>query len=184
MVRVVDASGAVVAEAGRMPPRTTETESLTRDLAASAGGGAFELVLPSGQGPFVRTFNAALLLTGIVTVAALLVAAVFVVEPDDAAAAGSRGGGSPPRRRRPRRPRAGRIGCRVGRAGGRRSTAWPIGSSGRRSSDGAPRATWHTTSPRRPPCSSRSCRRWSTASSRPTRRRSSARGPRPPACRA
>ena len=34
MVRVVDASGAVVAEAGRMPPRTTETESLTRDLAA------------------------------------------------------------------------------------------------------------------------------------------------------
>ncbi len=79
MVRVVDASGEVVAEAGRMPPRTTETESLTRDLSASAGGGAFELVLPSGQGPFVRTFNAALLLTGIVTVAALLVAAVFVV---------------------------------------------------------------------------------------------------------
>lgn len=79
MVRVVDASGTVVAEAGRKPSRTTETESLTRDLAASAGGGAFELILPSGQGPFVRTFNAALLLTGIVTVAALLLAAVFVV---------------------------------------------------------------------------------------------------------
>jgi signal transduction histidine kinase len=77
-VRVVDASGTVVAEAGRPPPRTTETESLTRDLSAAAGGGTFELVVPSGQAPFVRTFNAALLLTGIVAVAALLIAAVVV----------------------------------------------------------------------------------------------------------
>lgn len=77
-VRVVDASGAIVAEGGRMPPRTTETETLSRDLSAAVGGGAFELVLPSAQAPFVRTFNAALLLTGIVAVAALLIAAVIV----------------------------------------------------------------------------------------------------------
>jgi signal transduction histidine kinase len=77
-VRILDASGAVVAEAGRMPPRTTETESLTRDLSTAAGGGAFELVVPSPQAPFVRTFNAALLLTGIVAVAALLIAAAVV----------------------------------------------------------------------------------------------------------
>ena len=77
-VRIVDAAGAVTAEAGRMPPRTTQTESLTRDLSPAAGGGAFELVVPSPQAPFVRTFNAALLLTGIVAVAALLIAAAVV----------------------------------------------------------------------------------------------------------
>ena len=77
-VRILDDSGAVKAEAGRMPPRATETESLSRDLSSAAGGGAFELVVPSPQAPFVRTFNAALLLTGAVAVAALLVAAAFV----------------------------------------------------------------------------------------------------------
>ena len=77
-VRVLDAAGAVVAEAGRMPPRTTETATLTRELSSSAGGGTFEFVVPSLQTPFVRTFNAALLLTGIVAVAALLIAAAVV----------------------------------------------------------------------------------------------------------
>jgi signal transduction histidine kinase len=77
-VRVLDEAGDVRAEAGRMPPRATETESLSRDLSSAAGGGAFELVVPSPQAPFVRTFNAALLLTGGVAVAALLVAAAFV----------------------------------------------------------------------------------------------------------
>ena len=77
-VRVLDDAGDVRAEAGRMPPRATETESLSRDLSSAAGGGAFELVVPSPQAPFVRTFNAALLLTGGVAVAALLVAAAFV----------------------------------------------------------------------------------------------------------
>ena len=77
-VRVLDDSGAVLAAAGRMPPRATETDSLSRDLSPAAGGGAFELVVPSPQAPFVRTFNAALLLTGGVAVAALLVAAAFV----------------------------------------------------------------------------------------------------------
>ena len=77
-VRVMDASGSVVAQGGRPPPPATETESLTRDLSAAAGGGAFELIVPSGQTPFVRTFNAALLLTGVVAVAALLTAAAVV----------------------------------------------------------------------------------------------------------
>jgi signal transduction histidine kinase len=77
-VRVLDDAGDVRAEAGRMPPRATQTESLSRELSSAAGGGAFELVVPSPQAPFVRTFNAALLLTGGVAVAALLVAAAFV----------------------------------------------------------------------------------------------------------
>ncbi len=77
-VRVIDGSGRVVAEAGRALPRTAETESLTRELSPAAGGGAFELIVPSGQTPFVRTFNAALLLTGIVAVVALLTAAAVV----------------------------------------------------------------------------------------------------------
>ncbi len=77
-VRILDDAGAVRAEAGRRLPRATETERLSRDLSADAGGGAFELVVPSPQAPFVRTFNAALLLTGIVAVAALLVAAAVV----------------------------------------------------------------------------------------------------------
>jgi two-component system sensor histidine kinase BaeS len=77
-IRVFDASGAVIAEAGRMPPRATETASLTRDLSATAGGGTFELIVPALQAPIVRTFNAALLLTGIVAVAALLIAATVV----------------------------------------------------------------------------------------------------------
>ena len=77
-VRIVDASGAVIAEEGRTPPRTTETASLTRDLSPAAGGGTFELIVPSLQAPIVRTFNAALLLTGTVAVAALLIAAAVV----------------------------------------------------------------------------------------------------------
>jgi two-component system sensor histidine kinase BaeS len=75
---VLDASGNVIAEAGRMPPRTTETASLTRDLSAAAGSGTFELIVPTLQAPIVRTFNAALLLTGIVAVTALLIAATVV----------------------------------------------------------------------------------------------------------
>jgi signal transduction histidine kinase len=77
-VRVVDDAGTIVAEGGRLPPQATETESVSRQLSAAAGGGAFELVVPSPQAPFVRTFNAALLLTGIVAVAALLIAAAVV----------------------------------------------------------------------------------------------------------
>ena len=54
------------------------TETLTRDLSDAAGGGTFELIVPSAEAPFVRTFNAALLVTGIVAVAALLLAAAIV----------------------------------------------------------------------------------------------------------
>ena len=51
---------------------------MTRDLSDAAGGGTFELIVPSAEAPFVRTFNAALLVTGIVAVAALLLAAAIV----------------------------------------------------------------------------------------------------------
>jgi signal transduction histidine kinase len=72
-VRVVDASGAVLAEAGSLPPRV-ETDSLEAPLAADVGGGALEIEVPSPRAPFLRAFNGALLVTGIVAVAAMLLA--------------------------------------------------------------------------------------------------------------
>ena len=76
-VRVLAADGSLIAEAGR-GPRGEETERVTRELSADAGGGTFELSIPNPQAPFVRTFNAVLLITGIVAVVALLLAAAFV----------------------------------------------------------------------------------------------------------
>ena len=77
-VRITDEGGAVVAQGGRRPPLEGPTDTLSRDLSDAAGGGTFELVVPDPQAPFVRTFNAALLLTGGVAVVALLVAASLV----------------------------------------------------------------------------------------------------------
>jgi len=74
-VRVRDGSGAVLAEAGRVSPGAGDTDTLSRDLSSAAGGGSFDLVVPGGQAPFVRAFNATLIMTGVVAVAALLVAA-------------------------------------------------------------------------------------------------------------
>lgn len=76
-VRVVDANGSVLMEAGRLPPNA-ETDTLSTPLSADSGGGALEIELPSAAAPFVSAFNGALLLTGIVAVAALLIAAAIV----------------------------------------------------------------------------------------------------------
>lgn len=78
-VRVLAADGSLVAEAGR-GPQGAETERVTRQLSAGAGGGTFELSIPNPRAPFVRTFNAALLITGIVAVVTLLLAAAFVAD--------------------------------------------------------------------------------------------------------
>ena len=78
VVRITDGSGAVIAQGGGCRPERGPTETLTRDLSDAAGGGTFELIVPSAEAPFVRTFNAALLVTGIVAVAALLLAAAIV----------------------------------------------------------------------------------------------------------
>ncbi|MCA1588628.1 MAG: HAMP domain-containing histidine kinase [Chloroflexi bacterium] len=74
LVRVLDADGDLLAEAGRLPPGADRESSRTR----LSGGGALEVVVPSREAPFLRAFNSALALTGIVTVAALLVAAAFL----------------------------------------------------------------------------------------------------------
>ena len=74
LVRILDADGSVLAEAGRLPPGG-ERESSRTEL---AGGGAVEFVVPSREAPFLRAFNTALVVTGIVTVAALLLAAAFL----------------------------------------------------------------------------------------------------------
>ncbi len=76
-VRVVGDDGSVAFEAGRLPPGA-ETDTLSTELSASAGGGALEVEMPSAAAPFVRAFNSALLITGIVAVAALLAAAALV----------------------------------------------------------------------------------------------------------
>jgi signal transduction histidine kinase len=76
VVRIVDDSGAVMAQAGRLPPNA-ETESLSTELSAAAGGGALEIEVVSPGAPFLRAFNGALLITGGVAVVALLVAAAL-----------------------------------------------------------------------------------------------------------
>ena len=77
VVRIVDASGTVLAEAGRLPPNV-ETQSLSTELSDAAGGGALEIEVASPGAPFLRAFNGALLVTGGVAVVALLVAAALV----------------------------------------------------------------------------------------------------------
>jgi len=74
LVRILDADGAVVAQAGRLPPGGDGEASRTE----LSNGGALEVVVPSREAPFLRAFNTALVLTGIVTVAALLLAAAFL----------------------------------------------------------------------------------------------------------
>lgn len=75
--RIVDADGSVMVEAGRRPPRG-DTETLSVELSAAAGGGALEVVVANARAPFIGAFNSALLVTGIVAVLALLAAAALV----------------------------------------------------------------------------------------------------------
>ena len=76
-VRLVDENGAPVIAVGNAPPGSA-SETLSRDLSASAGGGALEIAVPSARAPFLAAFNTALLVTGVGAVAALLVAAVLL----------------------------------------------------------------------------------------------------------
>ena len=77
VVRVVDASGTTVAEGGHLPPGA-DTDSLSTDLAADVGGGSLEIEVPTPGAPFLRAFNGALLITGVVAVVAMLGAAALV----------------------------------------------------------------------------------------------------------
>ena len=77
VVRIVDDSGTVLAQAGRLP-RDVETQSLSTELSDAAGGGALEIEVASPGAPFLRAFNGALLITGGVAVVALLAAAALV----------------------------------------------------------------------------------------------------------
>jgi two-component system sensor histidine kinase BaeS len=79
VVRVVDGSGATVAEGGQLPPNA-ETEALTTELASDVGGGSLQIEVPSPGGPFLAAFNGALLITGVVAVVAMLVAAALVAD--------------------------------------------------------------------------------------------------------
>jgi len=74
LVRILDADGAVVAQAGRLPPGGDGEASRTE----LSNGATLEVVVPSREAPFLRAFNTALVLTGVVTVAALLLAAAFL----------------------------------------------------------------------------------------------------------
>lgn len=77
VVRIVDTSGAILVQGGRLPAGA-ETEELSAPLATDVGGGALEIEVVSPSAGFVRAFNAALVLTGIAAVAAMLVAAALV----------------------------------------------------------------------------------------------------------
>jgi two-component system sensor histidine kinase BaeS len=94
-VRLTDASGAIVATAGHLPP-DAETESLSTPL---ADGGTLTIEVPSPTAAFVRAFNTALVLTGAVAVVALIAAAAVVASRmtrplrDVAVAAGRLGDG-------------------------------------------------------------------------------------------
>ncbi len=77
MIRLRAADGSTLLEAGRVPPGA-ETETLTRELSAAAGGGTLEVVVPNAQAAFLRAFNTALVVTGIAAVVALLAGAAFV----------------------------------------------------------------------------------------------------------
>lgn len=76
-VRVVDRDGTVLLQSSRLPPGA-ETDTLSTDLSMAAGGGELQIEVPSATAPFVRAFNTALLMTGVVAVAALLIAAAVV----------------------------------------------------------------------------------------------------------
>lgn len=74
LVRILDADGSVLVEAGRLPPGA-EREASRTEL---SNGGTLEVVVPGREAPFLRAFNTALVLTGVVTVAALLLAAALL----------------------------------------------------------------------------------------------------------
>lgn len=73
-VRLTDASGRVVAQAGRIGAGA-DTQMLSADL---AGGGRLSLEIRSPSSAFIRAFNATLVLVGAVAVAAMLLAAALV----------------------------------------------------------------------------------------------------------
>jgi signal transduction histidine kinase len=74
IVTVTGPDGRVMAEAGHLPPNV-ETESLSTALAR---GGSLAIEVRSPAAGFLRAFNSALLLTGVVAVLALLAAAALV----------------------------------------------------------------------------------------------------------
>jgi two-component system sensor histidine kinase BaeS len=76
-VRLVAPDGSVRYATGDLPDGI-QTESLTRALSSSAGGGALEIVVPSARAGFYRAITDALAVTGIVVVLSLLLAATIV----------------------------------------------------------------------------------------------------------
>lgn len=73
VVRILDEEGTVVAESGRL--RAGASDSTRAELST---GETLEVIVPGREEPFLRAFNAALVVTGIVTVAALLLVAGFL----------------------------------------------------------------------------------------------------------
>ncbi|HJP71129.1 MAG TPA: HAMP domain-containing sensor histidine kinase [Candidatus Limnocylindria bacterium] len=76
-VSILDADGTVRLEASHLRA-DAEAQTLTSPLSAAAGGGSIEIAVPSPAAPFLRAFNTALVLVGIVAVVALLAAAAFL----------------------------------------------------------------------------------------------------------
>lgn len=77
IIRLKAPDGSTVLEVGSLPPGA-ETQTLTSELSAAAGGGSLEVIVPNTQAAFLRAFNTALVITGIVAVLALLAGATVI----------------------------------------------------------------------------------------------------------
>jgi signal transduction histidine kinase len=77
VVRVRDSDGSVRLEVGSLPAGA-DAEVYSTDLSAAAGGGSVEVVVPSAQGPVLRAFNTALVVTGIGAVVVLFLGAAAI----------------------------------------------------------------------------------------------------------
>lgn len=77
IIRLKAADGSTLLEVGSVPPGS-ETKTLTTELAPAAGGGSLEVIIQNSQAAFLRAFNTALVVTGIVAVVALLGGAAFI----------------------------------------------------------------------------------------------------------
>ena len=153
--------GQLLVDVGRLPPGVA-TETITEAIPGSDGA-ALRIEVPRSDRAFLRIFNLSLLGAGLLAIVAVVGVALLLssrlTRPLQGVAAAARRLGHGDLTARA----DGRAGSGVATSWPMPSTRWPSGSSAPRCCAGVPPATWPTTSRLRPPCWSRSCRRWSTA---------------------
>ncbi|MGH2429635.1 MAG: sensor histidine kinase [Candidatus Limnocylindria bacterium] len=71
--------GSVLAQAGRLPAGDP-SETLTEPIQTESGEGRLEISVPSREAPFLRAFNAALVIAGVLSVLALIMVAALLAD--------------------------------------------------------------------------------------------------------